>query len=182
MIKEEFLLICEKCQNRPATLHFTEIINGQKNETHLCEECAKENSEFISESQDPFSFHHLLSGLLNFDQMISNNTAKKSTEAARCNTCGLTFGQFKKMGKFGCNDCYKYFESQLEPIFRRIHGNSRHSGKFPIRTGGKIKIRKEFNLLKTKLQEMVAAEEFEEAAKIRDEIKALELKLSDERG
>ena len=174
-------MICENCGERPATLHFTKIVNGKKNEFHLCELCAQEKGELISENND-FSFHHLLSGLLNFDQMMNGNSLNINTETLRCKTCGLSFSQFKKMGKFGCNDCYKYFETQLEPIFRRIHGNSTHSGKVPVRSGSRIKLRKEIDILKSKLQQKIASEEFEEAAKLRDKIKTLELKLPGKEG
>lgn len=174
-------MLCENCEKRPATLHYTKIINGHKNEFHFCEVCAKEKKEMISNDND-FSFPHLLSGLLNFDQMVNGHSVNLDSETLNCKTCGLTFSQFKKVGKFGCIDCYHYFEQKLEPIFRRIHGNSEHSGKVPLRSGKKIKFKKELNLLKTELQQKIVREEFEEAAKIRDKIKALELKLSERRG
>lgn len=170
-------MLCENCKTRPASLHFTKIINGEKSEYHLCEQCAKENEEIMATNND-FSFHHLLSGLLNFDNMVNGHSIQVDSDTVRCSNCGLTFTQFKKLGKFGCSDCYKHFETQLEPIFRRIHGNSIHSGKVPLRSGKELKSKKELNLLKSKLQQKVMNEEFEEAAKIRDKIKALELKLS----
>lgn len=172
-------MICENCGEKPATLHFKKIVNGQKNEYHLCEDCAKENEDIMINNND-FSFHHLLSGLLNIDQMMGRPTTH-NTDTLRCKTCGLTYTQFKKTGKFGCSDCYKYFEPQLEPIFRRIHGNSVHSGKVPLRSGSQIKLKKEIRVLKEELQQKIINEEFEEAARIRDQIKSLELKLS-ERG
>ena len=173
-------MICEECGKRPASVHFTKIINGHKTDYHLCEQCAKEKGELIPNND--FSFHHLLSGLLNIDNVISEQSITKDSDTLRCETCGLTYSQFKKAGKFGCSDCYQYFESQLNPVFRRIHGNSQHSGKVPLRTGTEIKFRKELNSLKLKLQGKVANEEFEEAAKLRDKIKALESKLSEKRG
>lgn len=179
-------MLCENCGENPATLHFTKIINGKKTEFHLCEQCAKEKGEMISgehPSFDPFSFHHLLSGLLNFDQMVNEGRSmREAAETLRCKTCGLTFSQFKKTGKFGCSDCYHYFETQLEPIFRRIHGNSQHSGKVPLRSGKQIKQKKELDLLRAQLQQKINSEEFEEAAKIRDKIRELEHKLSERRG
>ncbi|OEF96384.1 hypothetical protein BHF71_04325 [Vulcanibacillus modesticaldus] len=175
-------MLCENCGKRPATLHFTKIINGQKNEYHLCEQCAKEKGEIFSSSSESFPFHHLLSGLLNFDQMVEEHPLYTNPESQRCETCGLTFSQFKKMGKFGCSDCYKYFELQLEPIFRRIHGNSQHIGKVPLRSGKSIKLKKELSQLKAILQQKIALEEFEEAAKLRDKIRALEHKISESRG
>ncbi len=178
-------MLCENCGVRPATLHFTKIINDKKTEFHLCEQCAKEKGEMMGDNDgfDSFSFHHLLSGLLNFDQVVNNDhSLKEEKEAIRCKTCGLTFSQFKKSGKFGCSDCYHYFEPHLEPIFRRIHGNTQHSGKVPLRSGKKIKQKKELNTLRTQLQQKITSEEFEEAAKIRDQIKELERKLSERRG
>lgn len=173
-------MLCENCGKKEATVHYTKIINGEKSQYHLCEACAGENEELISTTND-FSFHNLLSGLLNFDSVINGGSVGLNPDSERCKACGLTFTQFKKFGKFGCHECYSYFEPQLEPIFRRIHGNSKHSGKVPLRTGSKIKLSKELETLKLELQQKIAKEQFEEAAIIRDKIKSLELKLS-ERG
>ncbi|MFV9511695.1 UvrB/UvrC motif-containing protein [Tepidibacillus sp. LV47] len=174
-------MLCENCHQRPATLHYTKIINGKKTEYHLCEQCAKEKGEIFPYDfpydTPEFSFNNLLSGLLNFDPIINGHHHPTSLEQLRCQTCGLTFSQFKKTGKFGCHDCYHHFESQLEPIFRRIHGNSQHIGKVPHRSGHNLKIKKEISRLKELLQQKVQKEEFEEAAKLRDQIKELESKL-----
>ena len=175
-------MLCENCKQNPATLHFTKIVNGKKNEFHLCEHCAKEKGEVIGDNNNGFSFHHLLSGLLNFDQVMGNSPVQTSSETTKCQTCGLTFLQFKKTGKFGCSDCYTFFENQLDPIFRRIHGNSIHVGKVPARSGAKLHLKKKITNLKEELQHKIIKEEFEEAAKLRDQIRALELKLSEGRG
>lgn len=169
-------MLCEICGERPATLHYTKIINGQKNETHICEICANSKGDIIPKYSD-FSFNQLLSGLLNFDQ-ITNESMYTKNDPEKCLNCGLTFSQFKQVGKFGCHDCYKYFESKLEPIFRRIHGNSRHNGKVPIRSGEHLQLRKELNNLKEELKKKIALEEFEAAARIRDKIRLTEQKLS----
>ena len=60
---------------------------------------------------------------------------------------------------------------------RRIHGNSQHIGKVPARSGEKVRLKKQIEALKAKLQEAVAAEKYEEAAEIRDSIKELEKQL-----
>ena len=41
-------MICQQCETRPATLHFTKIINGEKTEMHVCEQCASENGDAFS--------------------------------------------------------------------------------------------------------------------------------------
>ncbi|MBD4938639.1 protein-arginine kinase activator protein McsA, partial [Xanthomonas citri pv. citri] len=54
-------MICQECHERPATFHFTKVVNGEKIEVHICEQCAKENSDSygISANQG-FSIHNLL--------------------------------------------------------------------------------------------------------------------------
>ena len=34
-------MFCEHCHGRVANVHLVRIINGKKNELHLCNECAK---------------------------------------------------------------------------------------------------------------------------------------------
>ncbi|GAA4723408.1 UvrB/UvrC motif-containing protein [Brevibacillus fulvus] len=172
---------CEECGKRPATLHLTKIVNGEKTEYHICEQCAKEADVFGGFSN--FSINNLLSGLLNFDPMLKKEGAGAKDSQAnqkpfRCETCGLTYAQFSKSGKFGCSDCYKFLGDRLDPLLRRIHGNIQHLGKVPERTGGQLKIRKELDQLKEALRKYVVSEEFEKAAEIRDRIRALEQRIA----
>lgn len=171
---------CEECGKRPATLHLTKIVNGEKTEYHICEQCAKEKGDVFGGFGN-FGINQLLTGLLNFDPMIKKESFKEGTntqKALRCETCGLTYAQFSKSGRFGCSDCYQFLGDRLDPLFRRIHGNTQHIGKVPERSGGRIKVRKELEQLKMALQQYVAKEEFEKAAEIRDRIKALEQKIA----
>lgn len=177
-------MTCEECGKKPATLHLTKIVNGEKTEYHICEACAKEKGDFMSGFNN-FSIHNLLSGLLNFDPMSKGSVAGQSSsqaapqaKAQRCETCGLTYAQFSKSGRFGCSDCYQAFGAKLDPMFRRIHGNTVHYGNVPERTGGQIKIRKELDQLKSSLQQFIATEEFEKAAEIRDRIRSLEQEIA----
>lgn len=162
---------CQECGVRPATLHFTKIVNGQKAEYHICDACAREKGEMIH--GNVFSIHNLLSGLLNYDPVGSKVVAKPD----RCETCGLTYNQFSQSGKFGCSDCYKAFDNRLEPLFKRVHGNTIHGGKIPKRAGESIGLKRQLQELKRQLAKKIEREEFEEAAKIRDEIRQLEQKI-----
>lgn len=168
---------CEDCGKRPATLHLTKIVNGEKTEYHICEHCAQEKGDVFTGFHN-FSINNLLSGLLKFDPMQKNGREPATNKPLRCETCGLTYAQFSKSGRFGCSDCYTFLGDKLDPLFRRIHGNTQHSGKVPERTGGQLKIRKELEQLKQALQSHVASEEFEKAAEMRDRIRALEQKMA----
>jgi protein arginine kinase activator len=167
---------CEECGKRQATLHLTKIVNGEKTEYHICEQCAQEKGDVFPGFHN-FSIHNLLSGLLHFDPAQKKTQDTPANKALRCETCGLTYAQFSKSGRFGCSDCYTFLGDRLDPLFRRIHGNTQHIGKVPERTGGQLKRRKELEQLKQALQRHIASEEFEIAAEIRDRIKALEQKL-----
>jgi protein arginine kinase activator len=169
-------MLCQRCNQRDATMHFTKILNGEKSEFHLCETCARENGEFMMKPGGDFSFHNLLSGLLGFEQPGAFQISGQKQQAHnRCNTCGLTYQQFAEYGRFGCADCYQSFGPRLEPLLRRIHGGATtHSGKLPHRTGGLIRKRRQIEALRKELQHKIQLEQFEEAAILRDRIRDLE--------
>jgi protein arginine kinase activator len=94
----------------------------------------------------------------------------------------MTYADFGRSGKIGCGECYTAYGDRLEPLLRRIHGTSCHTGKVPRRGGGKLALRQRLRQLKSELDGHVRNEEYEQAAKVRDEIKALEGQLKAERG
>ncbi|MFO1442047.1 UvrB/UvrC motif-containing protein [Bacillus sp. Bva_UNVM-123] len=175
-------MICEECNQRPATLHFTKIVNGEKAEHHLCEKCAQEKGDMFMVSGTPgFSINNLLAGLLNIEpafQQTKQDPFQKE-KILQCEQCMMTFQQFINVGRFGCANCYDAFKDQLNPILKRLHsGNFAHNGKIPARVGGTIHLRKNISELKQKLKDFISNEEFERAAEVRDEIRMLESKLS----
>lgn len=178
-------MICQECNERPATFHFTKVVNGEKTEIHICEHCAHENSSMFIDNSTGFSINNLLAGLLNLEPSINKTQQDifKKNEVLQCSRCQMTFQQFTKVGRFGCSECYKTFNKQINPILRRVHsGNTVHAGKIPERIGGSIHVRKRIELLKQNIKELIQEEEFEKAAEIRDEIRSLELKLNSSRG
>ena len=174
---------CQECKQRPATLHFTKILNGEKTEFHICEQCAREKGDFIPGSNS-FSIHHLLSGLLNFDPVVKGpSSSYLEQKEIACNQCKMTFEQFARAGRFGCANCYQTFHNKLEPILKRVHsGNSKHSGKIPKRIGGSIQVKKKIDMLKEALKYHIEKEEFEQAAIVRDQVRSLEKSLTENEG
>ncbi|UOQ44648.1 UvrB/UvrC motif-containing protein [Halobacillus salinarum] len=172
---------CQECNQRPATVHLTQVINGQKTEVHVCEQCAKEKG-YMNYGEEAFTLNDLLSGLFNTEgtHPISGQKSQSysHSQQLKCPTCGLTYKEFARLGKFGCADCYKTFDDKLNPIFRRVHsGNTQHDGKIPHRQGGDLHLKKEAEDLKATLQKLIEQEEFEEAAKVRDKIRSLDSQL-----
>lgn len=175
-------MICSECNQRPATLHFTKIINGEKAEYHLCEKCAQEKGDmFVISGSSGYSINNLLAGLLNIDPTFQKTKQDpfQQEKIIQCDQCSMTFQQFIKIGRFGCAHCYEAFKEQLNPVLKRLHsGNSAHNGKIPARIGGTLHLRKNIEELKQTLKELISEEEFEKAAEIRDEIRLLEGRLS----
>ncbi|MEH7887260.1 UvrB/UvrC motif-containing protein [Bacillus sp. JJ1609] len=176
-------MICQECNQRPATLHFTNSLNGEKTELHLCERCAQEKGEMFMMNNGPgFSINSLLAGLLNMQPGFTEEKkeAFQVEEILQCPQCSMTFPQFVKVGRFGCATCYDAFRDQLTPIIRRLHsGNYTHNGKIPKRIGGDIHLRKTIDDLKLTLKNLISEEEFEKAAETRDQIRDLERKLAE---
>jgi protein arginine kinase activator len=162
-------------------VHVTQIINNEKKEMHLCEQCARENEQIAFSSPfhfaSPFSISDLLSGFLGKDFGYQVKPKEPST-MPRCSVCGITYDQFARSGKLGCANCYTVFNDALKPVFRRIHGNTYHHGKLPQRAGEKIKAKREIENLKTQLTKAVQNEEYEKAAELRDRIRELETHLN----
>ncbi|MGM8212729.1 UvrB/UvrC motif-containing protein [Virgibacillus sp. W0430] len=175
---------CQECHKRPASLHFTQVINGSKTEVHVCEVCAKKKG-YMTYPEEGYSLHHLLSGLFNFESpsLDSHPHAPfQQTQELQCPKCNLTLSEFQRAGKFGCATCYDAFSEKLDPIFRRVHsGNTKHYGKIPRRKGGSLHTKKQLEAYRKKLQQLIEKEAFEEAATVRDKIKQLEQKSNDDR-
>jgi len=170
-------MICQNCGERPATVHVTKIINNEKKEMHLCEQCAREEGEL---SFDPsFSVQSLLAGLLGFGG--GAHPAASSWSATQrqpsCQACGTSYADFAHSGRLGCTNCYMAFRENLVPLLRRVHGSVHHTGKVPRRVGRHVHVRRELAELQNQLQEFVDREEYEKAAQIRDKIRELKRAL-----
>ena len=165
-------MLCDMCHKKDATVHLTEIINNKVTKLHLCEQCAREKSQ---EMEEHFGLADLLSGLADLVPMVEKEE-KMPEIGVKCPACGFTFQNFRKMGRLGCAKCYETFREQLSPLLRKIHGTESHIGKTPIKrqvARGKQVLLSD---LKTRIEKAIKLEEFEEAARLREQIRALERK------
>lgn len=166
-------MLCDICGKNQATVHLTEIVDQQMTELHLCEDCANQKSE---QMEQQFGLSDLLAGLAE----TSKPAQEKEEIALKCKKCGLTYVEFKKIGRLGCSECYNAFKKYLGPLLKRIHGSNRHLGKSPLKETKAVKKGMDLPALRERLQKAVDSEEFEEAARLRDQIKELERKQPNE--
>jgi len=166
-------MLCQACKEQSATIHLTEISNGQRIETHLCQQCARQQGLSIK-SQIPLN--ELMNTLLSSQQeKKAQNQASISTDSEHaCPNCGMTLKRFAKDPLLGCSHDYTEFQPELMPLIERSHnGQSCHCGKVPTRICEHDRKEIERNQLRRQLDEAVKNENYEAAAKLRDQIQAL---------
>ena len=157
---------CQTC-GKPATVHFTNIVNGKKQELHLCQACSEEQNLIKDQELN-------LSMIL--QTVIGQNVGATTEELSRltCPTCGIKYMEFKAEGRLGCPQDYKVFQAALEPLLDRIHRARRHVGKVPPNATANAARQRELIDLRVQLTRAVEQEAYEEAAKIRDQIRSKE--------
>lgn len=160
---------CDNC-NKPATVHLTEIRNGKKMEKHLCEQCAAQNEGLPVKSHTPIN-----ELLTNF---VLAHSGLQREQNAVCDHCSIAWSEFRQTGLLGCEHDYQLFERDLTPLLQRAHeGATHHIGKVPARRGGTgvpAKRTPDLTRLRKELARAVESEDYERAAKLRDQIKQSE--------
>ncbi|HUS91187.1 MAG TPA: UvrB/UvrC motif-containing protein [Phycisphaerae bacterium] len=156
---------CDKC-GKAATVHLTEILEGQKLEKHLCEDCASEEGITVKASLP-------ISQLL--EDFILQTGGRGETSELECDVCGMTYSQFRQRGVLGCPNDYDAFEPVLQPMIERAQeGAGVHIGKVPLRAESTQKRHNAILRLRARLRTAVTSEDYEQAAALRDQIQELE--------
>ena len=166
-------MLCEVCNQRRASIHYLEKVNSHVQEMHLCEECARDKG---GPPKTHFQIADLLAGLADIEIPVS----VKRGAPQNCSGCGLAYEEFRKTGRLGCGRCYEAYRDSLAPLLKRIHGSSVHAGKRPPGTPvtGNAGAPRGLSTLRMRLDQAIQNEEYEEAARIRDEIRELNKKSS----
>lgn len=155
---------CQTCDN-PATFHLTDVV--QKRELHLCDRCARAR-KLIPEAPGPQIDLKALMGLLAhpFPLLgpVPDPPAAPAPDPGACARCGMTVAEFKATGRLGCEHDYDALRGTLDPLLERIHRGREHTGKAPRA----VRVR----AWKAQMAAAVAAENYEEAARLRDRIRA----------
>jgi len=166
-------MICQHCNNHPATTHIKRVVNGHAEEFHLCKHCAGESGLFDSDAGFGFALSDLFSGFLG-----SSVGLTPAVQSPRCNLCGVSLSEIVKSSRLGCAQCYETFYAQLKPTLQRIHGALEHTGKTPEDGNPELRRRREQEQQLADLREQIAQavkdENYEQAAQLRDEIRKLE--------
>lgn len=189
-------MLCQNCGENEANVRYTQIINGVKKEMVLCEECANELGVGNMDFSMPINFSSFLGDF--FEDEKEFLPSFMAPEKLICDKCGMTYEDFINTGKFGCDNCYEIFSNKISPVLKNIHGGNRHVGRgitnhlnetrgiteqIKNKTSKTNEVEEvspksaqnnKLEELKTNLKMAIQEERYEDAAKLRDEIKKLE--------
>ncbi len=155
-------ITCEVCNNAMATVHLTDLMAGEKQERHLCSECAEDEGVIIKPKAQ-------LNEML--QKFVTHKSMVQELADLTCDQCGLSFVEFRRQGLLGCPHDYDAFKKALEPLIERSHEDSvQHVGKIPVRAGEHVRTRQAVARLERELKHAIQEEEYEKAARLRDEI------------
>ncbi len=180
-------MLCDNCKKREANVRYSENINGVKKELHLCEECSQnlgitDHLNFNMGLDIPSIFGGIFEDFAGFSEPDFMPLLNEIRDT-RCETCGMSFDDILNNGRLGCQDCYTTFENRLDPILKRMQGSNRHVGRLGKIQNNKPQISKKetkepqendkLQKLENELKQAIKEERYEEAAKLRDEIKKI---------
>lgn len=173
-------MLCQNCGKNEANVKYTQIVNGVKKEMVLCEDCASKLGIDNFKINMPIHFSNFLDDFFTDEQLLPSFVREKHSQ---CNNCGELYDDFIKTGLLGCPSDYDMFGDRLERVLRNIQGGTKHIGRKPLNIDEKLsnigenkkpeKKMSETEKLTQELNQAIKEERYEDAAKLRDEIKKL---------
>lgn len=164
-------MLCDICGEKEAVVKVQRTWGRQQDELSLCDACAAELGIDPDSTMPTPSVEELVSGAFNTDP--------EAEDELRCDGCGRLYRDIRRTGEVGCAQCYAVFEGPIRSILERRPSPAQHSGKYPER----LLVYKRFFVdrerLRRRLEAAISAEEYEQAARLRDELAAMDREVGD---
>jgi len=158
-------MVCDSCRERDAVVHLTQVVEGAVTQVHLCEKCAADKGVETTVAAPKTPLTSLL-------QTVQQQITTGATDQARCSFCQASYKDFRASGRLGCARCYSTFEPQLRDLLQRVHGATRHTGRQYGSPAPEHLQRVSTVLeLREQLRRAIELEQFEQAARLRDQLK-----------
>ena len=159
-------MLCQKCKKKPATVHLTDLIKGEKHERHLCEKCAAHEGVSVQQNLS-------ITDVLN--SFLMSQAAVQELAQLKCPDCGMSFVEFRSQGLLGCPNDYDVFGEVLANVVAKAQsGRTRHTGKAPGQRAVLDPRLQERLSLQRELREAVESEDYRRAARLRDRLAELD--------
>ena len=165
-------MLCEECGVNEASVHIQAIgPDGTSTGRAVCEECFNKIRSKMGGS-----------GVLDlgslFGALMQKFQQKQEKEQDRfegsCPNCGMTWSKVRSSGVVGCSGCYKAFHEPIEELLVKNNGSALYVAAMPDDTVNNREKVFRLRSLRAKMAEAIEKEDFEQAARIRDEIRGLE--------
>jgi protein arginine kinase activator len=155
-------MLCQQCKKQTATVHLTDLVKGEKRERHLCEQCASQEGVAVKQ-------HVSISDVLN--SFLMSQSSVQELARVKCADCGMSYVEFRSQGLLGCPDDYDVFGPHLASVIERAQdGNTHHTGKKPGEVVRVDPVQQKRLDLQRELRDAVEREDYERAARIRDQL------------
>jgi len=152
---------CSLCEEA-ATVHLSQVVHGNVTKVHLCEACAQKGG-----ATDPAVF-----------QLADALTTSSPAPTLSCPKCGFTDIDFRKRGRLGCPSCWETFGDALDGLLLKVQHEASHVGRTPVGTLPTGQLRRRLDAARLEMEKAITAEDYESAARLRDEIAGLEKQLA----
>ncbi len=165
-------MLCDICGTAEAVVTIQRSWGGLREDVSLCDQCAAQLGVDPDAEMPAPTVSELVSGAFNGVSEVDDD--------ARCGECGRLYRDIRRTGQVGCAQCYAVFETRIRSILERRPSPAQHAGKYPER----LLVYKRFFVdrerLRRRLDAAISAEDYETAATLRDELSAMDRRLSDE--
>jgi protein arginine kinase activator len=154
---------CDLCGKPGADMKVSQLDkDGKVTELVVCSECARARG-----------FSEVEKIKMDVAEILADLKSRVAEDDAniKCGRCGLTYAEFRRLGRVGCAECYTAFHEQMVPLVRRIHGAVQHVGR-ATHTGRKeAQVKMNAQKLREALSKAVEQEDYEKAAQLRDQLR-----------
>jgi protein arginine kinase activator len=163
---------CTACHKAIASVFMMDLSEGSVvGQQHLCPACAESLGVVQPKTHLKLSAE-ILEDLLGLKGKTAQGKGKRD---GGCPGCGMTPAEFKVKGRLGCPRCYEAFRQDLVPLLQRVHEASSHRGRLPGRApAAEPPPHNRMAELRRKLEDAIRGERYEEAARLRDELRQIE--------
>lgn len=172
-------MLCEKCKKNAAVVHFIKVINGEKTQICLCEDCMKDVTknplDLLNIGNDSEKFKNIIDEIFNI-----KDTTKEIKIDVVCKNCKTRFSDFKDTGLLGCPECYENFSELLKPVLKKTQEDIIYKGKIPEKDKDYVSDKKALDNLEINLIKAINNEEYELAAVFRDQINEIRNEIKGE--
>lgn len=158
---------CQRCHKNPATVRYAEVVDGKSVHQDLCAECLSRYKQDVSSVFTLGTVKPAVHG-----GAAPQRTVPRSRRV--CPVCAVSLERIAETAVVGCPSCYTEFGQEIESILEGLHRSLRHQGKAPRLDNSIARLYSDLQTKRVLLRSVLRAEDYEQAAQLRDEIKGLE--------